>query len=46
MFSVMPVCLLKSTPIKADGADDKNVYQCPVYRTENRGREGFIFVAQ
>jgi len=46
MFSVMPVCLLKSMPIKPDAGEDKTIYECPVYRTENRGREGFIFKAQ
>jgi len=47
MFSVMPVVLLRSLPIKAEVLqEDKTIYQCPVYRTENRGREGYIFTAQ
>jgi len=46
MFSVMPVCLLRSVLTKSDAVEDKNIYQCPIYRTENRGREGFITFAQ
>lgn len=46
MFSVMPVCLLRSNLIKPDTGEDKGIYLCPVYRTENRGREGYIFTAQ
>lgn len=46
MFSSMPVCLCRSLPIKAEAVEDKAIYQCPVYRTENRGREGYIFTAQ
>lgn len=45
MFSVMPVCLLRSLPIKAEAAEDKTIYKCPVYRTELRGN-GYIFTAQ
>jgi len=46
MFSVMPVCLLKSLPIKPEQGEDKSIYQCPVYRTENRSGAGYIFNAQ
>jgi len=46
MFSVMPVCLCRSLAIKPETVEDKTIYKCPVYRTENRGREGYIFTAQ
>jgi len=45
MFSVMPVCLLRSLPIKPEAVEDKTIYKCPVYRTELRGN-GYIFTAQ
>jgi len=46
MFSVMPVCLCRSMPVKADTTVDNSIYLCPVYRTENRGGLGYIFTAQ
>ncbi len=44
-FSVVPVVLCKSVPIPADGREEKNVYQCPVYKTETRGAT-YVFNAQ
>jgi dynein heavy chain len=37
MFSLMPVVYCKAAPIPADGKEDKSVYQCPSYKTEDRG---------
>jgi len=31
--------------IAPDGKEDKGVYQCPVYKTENRGNT-YVFTAQ
>lgn len=45
MFSVMPVCLCKSEKIKENKKAQTQVYQCPVYRTEQRGPT-YIFTAQ
>jgi len=44
-FSVMPVVLCRSVPIPSDGREEKNVYQCPVYKTETRGAT-YVFNAQ
>lgn len=47
MFSVMPVCLCKVSSLEqAPKPEDKAYYQCPVYRTEQRGNLNFIFTAQ
>jgi dynein heavy chain len=45
MFSVLPVVYCKAMIIPADGKEDKSVYQCPCYRTEDRGNT-FIFCGQ
>lgn len=45
MFSVMPVCFCRAVFIPPPGREEKNVYSCPVYRTEDRGAT-FIFTAQ
>jgi dynein heavy chain len=45
MFSVMPVCFCRAVFLPPPGREEKNVYQCPVYRTEERGST-FIFTAQ
>lgn len=44
MFSVMPVCLCRAVPVSIHGQEDRSVYNCPVYRTEDRGNT-FIFTA-
>jgi len=44
-FSVVPVVNCRSLPIPADGREEKNVYQCPVYKTETRGAT-YVFNAQ
>lgn len=44
MFSVMPVCLCRAVPIPQNGREDRSVYNCPVYRTEDRGNT-YIFTA-
>jgi dynein heavy chain len=46
MFSVLPVVYCKAQPIPAEGKEDKNLYQCPVYKTEDRGGGTYVFAAQ
>lgn len=46
MFSVMPVVLCKSMPMKDDAKVDPTIYPCPVYRTPMRGAGNYIFNAQ
>ena len=36
-FSVVPVVLCRAVLVPLDGKEEKGVYQCPVYKTENRG---------
>lgn len=43
MYCDMPVINCKS--VAADKADEKNIFQCPVYKTEVRGPT-FVFLAQ
>jgi len=45
MFSVMPVCYCKAVIIPNKSRKDNNIYQCPVYRTVDRGGT-YIFNAQ
>lgn len=45
MFSVLPVVYCKAMPIPADGKEDKSLYQCPCYKTEDRGNT-YVFTAQ
>ena len=45
MFSVMPVCMCKAVFIPTKKRKNNNLYQCPVYTTEDRGGT-FIFTAQ
>ena len=45
MFSVMPVVTCRAVFLPKEGREEKNVYQCPVYRTVNRG-DTYIFTAQ
>lgn len=42
-FSVVPVILCKAV---LEGKEDKQSYQCPVYKTDMRGGIGFVFTAQ
>lgn len=37
MFSVMPVCYCKAMPVVETGREDKSIYACPCYKTEDRG---------
>lgn len=43
-FSVVPVVNCQACPINEDGKVEKNIYECPVYQTELRGKD-FIFMA-
>lgn len=43
-FSVVPVVNCKPV-LLVEGKEDKNVYQCPVYKNESRGKT-FVFFAQ
>lgn len=45
MFSVLPVVYCKALPAQAEGKEDKNLYQCPAYKTEDRGNT-YVFTAQ
>ena len=45
MFSVIPVVNCKAVPLPPEGKDDPRFYQCPVYKTEDRGNT-FVFTAQ
>lgn len=45
MFSVMPVCFCRAIQVPPIDREDKTIYNCPVYRTEDRGNT-FIFTAQ
>ena len=45
MFFVMPVVYCKALPLGKDGKEDKSVYQCPCYKTEDRGNT-YVFTAQ
>lgn len=44
MYSVMPVCLCRAVQIPPEGRSEKNVFKCPVYRTQKRG-DTYIFTA-
>jgi len=43
MFCLLPVVYAKAV---IEGKEEKGVYYCPAYKTEDRGREGFVFMAQ
>ena len=40
----MPVCLCRAVPIPKKERKDNNLYECPVYRTIDRG-DTYIFEA-
>lgn len=44
MFSVLPVVYCKAMPIPVEGKEDKSLYQCPCYKTEDRGNT-YVFTA-
>lgn len=44
MFSVLPVVYCKAVPIPVEGKEDKSLYQCPCYKTEDRGNT-YVFTA-
>jgi len=44
MFSTLPVVYCKAQPVIPDGKEDKNIYMCPTYKTEDRGNT-FVFTA-
>ena len=45
MFSVIPVVYCKALPLPPEGKEDKTVYQCPAYKTEDRSAT-YVFTAQ
>lgn len=45
MFSVIPVVYCKALALPAEGKEDKTVYQCPAYKTEDRNAT-YVFTAQ
>lgn len=45
MFSDLPVVYCKAQPIPGEGKEDKNLYMCPAYKTEDRGNT-YVFTAQ
>jgi len=45
MFSVLPVVNCKALQLPPEGKVDKTIYQCPTYRTEDRGNT-YIFTGQ
>jgi len=45
MYFTMPIINCKAQMIASDGKEEKNMYQCPVYKTANRGPT-FVFTAQ
>jgi len=45
MFCVMPVVYCKAAPVPADGKEDKSSYQCPCYKTVDRGGT-YVFTGQ
>jgi len=44
MFSVLPVVYCKAMPVPPEGKEDRNLYQCPSYKTEDRGNT-YVFTA-
>lgn len=43
-FSVIPVVNCQAAVVNEDGKVEKNIYECPVYMTELRGKD-WIFMA-
>jgi len=44
MYCVMPVTYCRAELINSDGKVDKSIYECPVYKTEDRGAT-YVFTA-
>lgn len=42
---MIPVVYCKAVPIPPEGKEDKTVYQCPAYKTEDRSAT-YVFTAQ
>jgi dynein heavy chain len=45
MFSVIPVVFCRAAILPPEGKEDKSLYQCPAYKTEDRGST-YVFTAQ
>lgn len=45
MFNLLPVVYCKAAAVLPDGKEDKSVYQCPAYKTEDRGGT-YVFTGQ
>ena len=45
MFSLLPVVYCKAMHVLPEGKEDKSLYQCPCYKTEDRGST-YVFTAQ
>ena len=45
MFCLMPVVNCKAAVVQVEVKEDKNIFQCPVYKTETRGNT-YVFTAQ
>lgn len=45
MFSVLPVVLCRAAQIQPEGKEEKGVYICPTYKTEDRGTGTYVFPA-
>lgn len=45
MFNLMPVVYCKALIIAPEGKEDKTLYMCPVFKTEDRGPT-YVFTAQ
>jgi len=43
MFCLLPVVYAKAIQ---EGKEEKGVYYCPAYKTEDRGGDGYVFTAQ
>jgi len=41
----MPVVNCRAVQLQTDNKENKGVYMCPVYKTENRGNT-YVFTAQ
>lgn len=44
MFSVLPVVNCKAMQVQPEGKEEKGVYKCPAYKTEDRGNT-YVFEA-
>lgn len=44
MYCVMPVTYCRAELAPTDGRVDKSIYECPVYKTEDRGGT-YVFTA-